>query len=163
MKDRITFTGKAAQEMFEALAAGKPPLAGATGSAFVREAIMQRLKELRTECALRLGMLEDSKTGFWEPSKYWQDMRVKTILEGKEKAHNALKSLEDFVAEHRPIMGAAWMRKHNGRLCWAKYLGGYPIDTHYCIRPEGHKGRHHDTVGWWRRQNSEVSSGAKTT
>jgi hypothetical protein len=33
MKDRITFTGKAAQEMFDALVPGKPPLSPAPGYA----------------------------------------------------------------------------------------------------------------------------------
>ena len=56
MKDRITFTGKAAQEMFEALATGKPPLSQASGSVSLElwEQIRWKLMDEHEEEACKL-------------------------------------------------------------------------------------------------------------
>ena len=58
MKDRITFTGKAAQEMFETLTGGKPPLSQAPGSA-MHGATYHELDEANAKlCAENAALLE---------------------------------------------------------------------------------------------------------
>lgn len=130
-------------------------LAAASGSGFLREAIEKKLKELRADCAVkrlikhnafgsrwaRRGRSDEENRRDCGPNdKYWDDKQAEAQRTAVAEVLAADKALADFIAEHRPIMGADWIGNDHGRLCWAHYLGGYPIDQHYCQREEGHDG-----------------------
>ena len=127
-------------------------LAAATCSGFLRESIEKKLAELRYNCGLQRLHLSNAHRGRWsgcprqDPDKpsswdlYWENLQAKAQRERPLDVAKADKELADFIAEHRPLMGADWVGNDHGRLCWGHYLGGFPIDQHYCQREEGHDG-----------------------
>lgn len=128
--------------------------APATGSAFIRDSVNKRLRELRDKCALeKEGLRHATEPGYWgtdNPGQtYWADMKARCAVERKETYAQALNALECFIAEHRSIMGEEWVGNNHGRLCWSPYLGGCPIDQHYCQKPEGHTDAHANEIGAW--------------
>jgi hypothetical protein len=133
-----------------------------SGSAFVRDAINKRLEELRGVCALKRELVRQAFGRGWSgakpqdpPSdwdKYWADLQSAAQRDRPKDVEAADKALADFIAEHRPIMGADWPGTSHGRLCWAGFLGcigGRAINHHYCQRDEGHDGPHEDAEGQW--------------
>lgn len=129
-----------------------------TGSAFLRESVEKRLAELREKCALEKAGLQDA-TGPrpWGDGQYWATRKAEAARTRTLALEAALRELSDFIAEHRPLMGAAWIGNDHGRLCWDQYIGGLPVAFHYCQKPEGHKSHHGDHEGLWRRRpNAEV-------
>lgn len=132
-------------------------------SPFVREQIEKRLKELRENCALQRLHLRNAHGRRWSgcersdrnnPSSwdlYWENLQAEAQRERPKWVEAADKQLSDFIAEHRPLMGADWVGNDHGRLCWAPYCGGRPIDQHYCQLDEGHEGAHADQSGAWPR------------
>ena len=127
-------------------------LAAATCSGFLREQIEKRLKELRYNCGLQRLHLANAHGRRWsgcprqDPDKpsswdlHWENLQAEAQRERPKDVAKADKELADFIAEHRPLMGADWIGNDHGRLCWGHYLGGMPIDQHYCQREEGHDG-----------------------
>lgn len=122
----------------------------------LRDAINQKLAELRKDCALQRLHLKNAFGRRWsgcqrqDPEKpsswdlYWENLQAEAQRERPKDVEAADKALADFIAECRVIMGPDWIGNDHGRLCWATYLGGMPIDTHYCVREEGHAGNHAD-------------------
>lgn len=136
--------------------AQSPPL---PCSSFLREAIDKKLKELRDSCAVKREIKRNAFGRRWafasrstkemeadsgSSDKYWDDLQDAAKIETTAEVEAADKALADFVAEHRSMMGAEWIGNDHGRLCWAPYCGGMPIDQHYCQREEGHDGNHAD-------------------
>lgn len=142
-----------------AKATGEAALPPETGSAFLREAIEKRLKELRDDCAVKREIKRNAFAYRWArrsrsteenardcgPSdKYWDDRQAEAQRNSTAELEHADQALADFIAEHRVLMPPDWIGNDHGRLCWAPYLGGYPINQHYCQRKEGHEGNHAD-------------------
>lgn len=123
-------------------------------STFVADQIRARLEILRHACAVARIAVRDAFRGKWGDGKYWQDRQAEAQIERPKDVITADKALSDFIAEHRPIMGAEWPGTDHGRLCWAPYCGGYPIDQHYCQREENHEGHHADENGAWPKNVS---------
>ena len=121
-------------------------------SEFIKALIRKELGKLYAECALYRSMLQDSRTCWWEPEKYWQNCKAKTIYEGKLKIRLAENALKKHIDDHSSIMGEEWVNLPQ-RLCWDRYRGGLPIKPHYCNLPEGHAGYHQDDEGAWHRKN----------
>jgi hypothetical protein len=132
-------------------------LVGAGGvSVFVRESIEKQLKQLRYNCCLQRLHLRNAHGPRWSgqprrnPDKpdswdlHWENLQAQAQITRAKDVKEADEELTGFIAEHRPIMGSDWIGNDHGRLCWADYLGGYPIDHHYCQREEGHEGNHGD-------------------
>ena len=127
-------------------------LASGSASSFLREAIEKRLAEMRRHCAiLKEGIrhAQDPKS-YWGDdyggSTYWRDLKAKCAAERPIEYAAALKELADFIAEHRPLMGADWMPDGHGRRCWAQFLH---YRFHYCEKPEGHEGNCACSEGEW--------------
>lgn len=130
-------------------------------SSFLREQIEKRLKELRYNCGLQRLHLRIAHGPRWSgcqrrnPEKpdswelYWEELQAKAQQERPKDVEAADKALVDFIAEHRPLMGDDWIGDDHGRLCWSPFLGGRPIDQHYCQREEGHTGTHGNELGAW--------------
>lgn len=130
-------------------------------SDFIRQQIEKRLKELRDDCGLQRLHLRNAHGPRWSgcqrrnPEKpdgwelYWENLQAAAQAERPTWVKAADQALSDFIAEHRPIMGAGWIGNDHGRLCWSAFLGGSPIDQHYCQREEGHSGPHGNKVGEW--------------
>lgn len=134
---------------------GVPPPASGSAPSFIRDAINKRLAEMRRICAIKkegVRHAQDPKS-YWGDdyggSSYWRDLKAKCAAERPVELAGLLKEMADFIAEHRPAMGADWVPDGHGCLCWAPYLGGIPIDQHYCDREEGHTGPHRCTRGAW--------------
>ena len=136
-------------------AVGVPPLA--TGSAFLRDAIEKQLAKLRADCAVKREIKRNAFGRRWalaggrgeSTDKYWDDRQAAAQRESTEAVEAAERALVAFIAEHRPFMGADWIGNDHGRLCWAPFLGGLPIDQHYCQCAEGHEGNHCNAKGAW--------------
>ncbi|HVU07644.1 MAG TPA: hypothetical protein VHG89_03775 [Verrucomicrobiae bacterium] len=137
-------------------------LAAANCSAFLRESIEKKLKELRDDCALKRLIKSNAFGRRWARSarsdeenrrdsgssdKYWDDRQAEAQRNSTAELEAADKALANFIAEHRPLMGADWIGNDHGRLCWAPYCGGRPIDQYYCQKEEGHEGPHAAQVG----------------
>lgn len=149
-------------------------------SSFVRVSIDAKLADLRKKCALAR---ESKRTAFgrrwalsarstkenacdFSPSDlYWDERQSRAQSSSLLSVDEADKALADFVAEHRALMGPDWIGNDHGRLCWASFLGGLPIDRHYCQDEENHTGfcqgdkgawpqGVHDEAEWWRRKKS---------
>jgi hypothetical protein len=133
-------------------------------STFIREQIEKQVKALRYDCGLQRLMKRQAFGDRWAragrsnaenerdsgPSdKYWDDRQAESQRKYTAAVESADKALANFIAEHRPIMGAEWIGNDHGRLCWEPYLGGLPIDQHYCQKEEGHQGNHGNEVGEW--------------
>lgn len=124
-------------------------------SEFIKQQINKRLAELRADCALQREHVRNAFDFKWGQGQYWDDRQSEAQRDRPKDVANADKTLADFIAEHRPIMGADWIGNDHGRLCWDSYLGcldGNPIDNHYCQLPEGHEGYHQTSLdskmGW---------------
>lgn len=124
-------------------------------SSFLRDAVEKRLAELRADCALKREIKRNAFKGRWAngsrttkereadyaPSdKYWDDRQAAAQEKATRELEEADAVLAAFIVEHRPMMGSEWIGNDHGRLCWGSFLGGMPIDTHYCQREEGHDG-----------------------
>jgi len=130
-------------------------------SDFIKQQIEKQLAKLREDCGLQRLHLKNAHGPRWSgcprrdpdhPSswdKHWEDLQAQAQIDRPKDVAAADKALSDFIAEHRPIMGADWPGTDHGRLCWSDFLGGLPIDQHYCQREEGHDGRHADFVAAW--------------
>lgn len=125
-------------------------------SEFIKAALRKELERLYGELALHRGMLRDSRTCWWEPTKYWQDAKVKTIREGKEKIAKDEREIAALIRDHKEMMGEEWSNVQR-RLCWDKFTGGLPIGIHYCNRPEGHTDHHGDDQGLWHQHEKHRS------
>jgi hypothetical protein len=118
------------------------------------EALEKKLEELRAECALQRLVKRNAFGRRWALSggrgasadKYWDDRQAAAQAEATAALEAADRALVDFIAESRVIMGPDWIGSDHGRLCWEPYLGGYPIDQHYCCKPEGHTDHHADEI-----------------
>lgn len=128
-------------------------------SSILRETIETKLAYLRADCALKREIKRNAFGRRWARSarsnaenerdcgpsdKYWDDLQAEAQRKSTAELEAADKALADLIAEARPVMGPEWLGNDHGRLCWAGYLGGYPIKHHYCIREEGHEGHHAD-------------------
>ena len=113
---------------------------------FLQRSAIGELARLRGELALHRGVLRDQRRHFWERDRAWQVKKFEAIKETKLRIQKAGKSLTDFVHHHKIFIGDV---PNKGRLCWHCFLGGLPIDTHYCQLPEGHDGSHCNSVGAW--------------
>lgn len=126
-----------------------------TCSSVVREAIEKKLKELRHTCAVEREVKRNAFGRRWARAgrstqenerdcgsndKYWDDLQFAAQVKAKLEVAEADAALAAFIVEHRPLMGSEWIGNDHGRLCWSGYLGGMPIDQHYCLREEGHEG-----------------------
>lgn len=132
-------------------------------SDFIKQQIDKRLKELRYNCALQRLHVRNAFGPRWsgcqrqDPNKpsswdlHWENLQAQAQVERPKDVSAADKALADFIAEHRPLMDPTWPGSDHGRLCWAPFTGGLPIDQHYCQREEGHGGFHCDGVGAWPR------------
>lgn len=130
-------------------------------STFLRQKIEDRLVELRYDCGLQRLHLRNAHGPRWSgcqrrnPDKadsweqHWEDLQAKAQMERPKDVEAADKALKDFILEHRPFMGADWPGTDHGRLCWSPFLGGIPIDQHYCQREEAHSGPHRNEAGEW--------------
>ena len=130
-------------------------------SDFVMQQINKRLAELREDCALQRLLLSNAHGRRWsgcpranpdKPSSwdlYWENLQAQAQIDRPKDVLAADKRLANFIAEHRLLMGSEWIGNDHGRLCWDHYLGGFPIDQHYCQLPEGHEGNHCDKIGAW--------------
>lgn len=142
----------------------KPAGLAPCGSAFVRESIEKKLKELRADGGLQRLIKRNAFERRWARSgrsdsenkldcgssdKYWDDRQAESQRNSIAAVEAADKALADFIAEHRPLMGVDWPGNDHGRLCWSPYLGGRPIDQHYCQKPEGHSEPHGNDIGEW--------------
>jgi hypothetical protein len=141
------------------------PLPGDSGrsscSAFLRDAVEKQLEKLRSDCAVKRLIKRNAFGRRWalsgrgkvdEPSssdKYWDDRQAAAQHKSTEELESADQTLTDFIAEHRQMMGADWIGNDHGRLCWAPFAGGLPIDQHYCQMNEGHEGNHCNHLGAW--------------
>lgn len=136
----------------------------ATCSAFLRESIEKKLKELRADCGLKRLIKgnafgrrwarsartdEENRRDSGSSDKYWDDRQAEAQRNSTAELEAADKALADFIAEHRPLMPSDWIGNDHGRLCWSPYLGGRPIDQHYCQKPEGHDDPHGNDIGEW--------------
>lgn len=122
----------------------------------LQEIIDKRLAELRSVCCIKRQCVRNAFGRRWagcprrNPDKpdswdlHWENRQAQAQIERPKEVVVADKALADFIAESRPIMGPRWIGNDHGRLCWADYLGGLPIDHHYCQREEGHDGNHAD-------------------
>lgn len=138
------------------------PAAGvAQASEFLRGAIDEKLAELREACAVKRQIKRNAFGRRWalnargtaenernsgSSDKYWDDCQAVAQTNAVADLAAADKALADFIAEHRPLMGVDWIGNEHGRLCWEPFLGGLPIDQHYCQREEAHDGNH--AVEW---------------
>ena len=128
-------------------------------SSILRETIETKLAELRADCALKRQIKRNAFGRRWARSarsnaenerdcgpsdKYWDDRQAEAQRKSTVELEAADKALADLIFEARPVMGPDWLGNDHGRLCWAEYLGGYPIKHHYCEREEGHEGNHAD-------------------
>ena len=119
-------------------------------SDFLADAINSRLAELREKVALCRHFVNKWRNQtYWDESKNSQHKRVRFIREQMRETRIAEQALKDFIAEHRSLMGPEWIGNDHGRLCWGWFLGGRPIDQHYCTQPEGHTGFCQDDKGSW--------------
>ncbi len=119
-------------------------------SGFLRGAIESRLSELRNKVALHRGMKgEWRRRWYWDESENAQEKRFRFLISQGEKVREAEAELKRFIAEHRHLMGEDWIGNDHGRLCFLPFLGGRPIDQHYCDRPEGHDGFCENDKGSW--------------
>lgn len=124
-----------------------------SGSAFLQRAINNELERLREKCAVarcilrrQLRVHPDNWGGSPEQSR---KSRAENIPKSEARIEAADAALAAFVSEHRPMMPPDWIDTDHGRLCWDDFLGGSPIDQHYCHLPEGHDGPHQDAAGTW--------------
>lgn len=121
-----------------------------TSSTVVREAIEKKLKELQQDCCIRKEWMRQTHDDwFWGSSDEGKRKQEEAKIERPKDYEAALKTLSTFVEEHRPLMGDDWPETPGGRKCWAPYLGGMPIDQHYCQMEEGHEGHHCDSRIKW--------------
>lgn len=111
-----------------------------TDSEFLRRKISERLHELRIAVAIPRHVIREWRQGWVEPTRYWQARKFECIGRLRAEIKNAERELRDFIADHRSIMGPEWIGNDHGRLCWDSFLGGLPIDQHYCQLEEGHDG-----------------------
>jgi hypothetical protein len=117
-------------------------------SSVVREAIEKRLEELRADCAVKREIKRNAYGRRWalaggndaSSQKYWDDRQAAAQEKSTLEVDAADMALVEFIAEHRPLMGSDWIGNDHGRLCWSGYLGGMPINQHYCQREENHDG-----------------------
>lgn len=133
-------------------------------SDFIKSQIEKRLKELRYNCGLQRLHLRNAHGRRWsgcarqDPEKpsswdlHWETLQAQAQIDRPKDVAAADKTLADFIAEHRHLMGADWPGTDHGRLCWSDYCGGLPIDQHYCQREEGHEGHHAIESGAWPRE-----------
>jgi hypothetical protein len=127
-----------------------------SASTVVAKAINKRLTELREDCAVKRILVRSAfghrfsgcpranpeKPSSWD--LHWEGLQAKAQVERPLERDAADAELAAFIVEHRPLMGDDWIGNDHGRLCWEPYLGGLPIDQHYCQREEGHEGNHAD-------------------
>lgn len=125
-------------------------------SDLLRDSIENQLANLRETCAIKRLHLRNAHGPRWSgcprrnPDKpdswdlHWENLQATAQIECPKEVERADKDLADFIAIHRPVMGPEWIGNSHGRLCWEPYLGGFPIDRHYCQREEGHEGNHAD-------------------
>lgn len=127
-------------------------MSAASASAFLESAINQRLAELRRECALARHMVRDQRRCHWGWWPTAEADRRRAIRGSQRRVREAEQALRAFIAEHRPLMGSEWPGTDHGRLCWDSFIGGLPIDLHFCQQPENHDGHHADQAGAWRQR-----------
>lgn len=130
-------------------------------SDFLKQQVEKRLKELRHNCELQRLHVRNATEKRWALAgraksdvpdsydKYWDDLQASEKAKRENDLQVADKELAGFISEHRPLMGADWPGTDHGRLCWAPFLGGCPIDQHYCQKAEGHNGNHGNHLGEW--------------
>lgn len=118
-------------------------------SNFMRLAALGEIARLRAELALRRGILRDQRRYSFGGDRRAAVSKVCEINKSKARVSAAGTELAEFILEHRQLVGDI---PNCGRLCWHKFTGGQPIDTHYCQLKEGHDGDHCDTAGRWRDQ-----------
>ncbi len=133
-------------------------------SDFIKRQIEERLKELRFECGLQRLHLRNAHGPRWSGCQrrnaenpdswelHWENLQAQAQQERPKEVAAADKALADFIAEHRAIMGPDWIGNDHGRLCWSPYVGGRPIEQHYCQKSEGHANVHADEAGGWPRE-----------
>ncbi len=133
-------------------------------SDFLKEQIEKQVKKLRADCAVKREIKRNAFGRRWAlasrghpdkpdgSDKYWDDLQAKEQVTRTEDLANADKTLAGFITEHRSFMGPDWIGNDHGRLCWCPFLGGTPIDQHYCEREENHDGPHADSAFAWPRE-----------
>ena len=133
-------------------------------SGFVRAVIEKELARLRHVCAVKRQIKRNAFGRRWAlacddcagPTEYWDEYQAKAQRDSTAAVEAAERALADFIAEHRAIMGEGWAGSDHGRLCWAPFLGGTPIQQHYCECPEGHQGNHCNSIGAWPQNVTNV-------
>lgn len=118
-------------------------------STFIKESIAKKLIELRYQCGLQRLHVRGANVKSWGDGEYWERCLREEKIKRPIDRDAADKALAGFIAEHRAIMGPDWIGNDHGRLCWSDYLGGAPIDQHYCQKPEGHEGPGGNEIGVW--------------
>lgn len=113
---------------------------------FFQQSARAELSRLQGELALHRGVLRSQRRGPWEPDRYWQVKKVHALEETKVRIRESEIALGNFIDEHCSFLGAV---SNHGRLCWDSYLGGQPIDLHYCQLDEWHPGAHANYIGQW--------------
>lgn len=127
----------------------------------IREQIEKQLVALRYNCGLQRLHVRNAHGPRWSgcqrrnPDKpdswelYWENLQAAAQVERPAWVEKADMELAEFIAYHRAGMGPDWIGNDHGRLCWAPYLGGMPIDQHYCQKAEGHTDAHGNHRGEW--------------
>lgn len=134
------------------MSVANPSSLQASCSGFIADAINDRLHELRLEVALHRHFVNQWRNRtYWDESKDSQHKRCRFIREQMRETRIAEDALRAFIAEHRSLMGKDWIGNDHGRLCFSWFMGGRPIDMHYCSEPEGHDGFCQSDKGSWPR------------
>jgi len=146
----------------------------------VRVSVHAKLAELRRACAVARELKfkaferrwainarsnQENARNFSTSDLYWDERQAKAQASTTKAVAEADQALSDFIGEHRELMGQDWIGNDHGRLCWGSFLGGLPIDFHYCQEEENHEGFCQGKTGswpkgvrneaeWWRRKKS---------